>query len=167
VRPHFRFGSEIWNWSENFVSLGSEKKAWFHRIHFDAKHQKSEAKTKVKYAKIKWKNRRETKIKQKKRKKSEKVKKSGKSEKIYLNFASLCFASKQKVLNRSEAKNLKWKKVKKSEKSEKMQKNAKNSEKKWKKVKRSEIIDLHIASLCFASKRKLLKWSEAKNYKRK
>jgi len=30
VRPHFRFGSEIWNWSENFVSLGSEKKAWFH-----------------------------------------------------------------------------------------------------------------------------------------
>jgi hypothetical protein len=32
VRPHFRFGSEIWNWSENFVSLGSEKKpdfTWF------------------------------------------------------------------------------------------------------------------------------------------
>jgi hypothetical protein len=26
VRPHFRFGGEIWNWSENFVSLGSEKK---------------------------------------------------------------------------------------------------------------------------------------------
>jgi hypothetical protein len=25
-----------------------EKKAWFHMIHFDAKHQKSEAKTKVK-----------------------------------------------------------------------------------------------------------------------
>jgi hypothetical protein len=48
VRPHFRFGSEIWNWSENFVSLGSEKKAWFHMIHFDAKQQKSEAKTKVK-----------------------------------------------------------------------------------------------------------------------
>ncbi len=48
VRPHFRFGSEIWNWSENFVSLRSEKKAWFHMIHFDAKHQKSEAKTKVK-----------------------------------------------------------------------------------------------------------------------
>jgi len=48
VRPHFRFGSEIWNLSENFVSLGSEKKAWFHMIHFDAKHQKSEAKTKEK-----------------------------------------------------------------------------------------------------------------------
>ncbi len=26
VRPRFRFGSENWNWSENFVSLGSEKK---------------------------------------------------------------------------------------------------------------------------------------------
>ncbi len=25
VCPHFRFGSEIWNWSENFVSLGSKK----------------------------------------------------------------------------------------------------------------------------------------------
>ncbi len=48
VRPHFRFGSEIWNWSENFVSLRSEKKAWFHMIHFDAKPQKSEAKMKVK-----------------------------------------------------------------------------------------------------------------------
>ncbi len=47
-RPHFRFGSEIWNWSENFVSLRSEKKAWFHMIHFGAKHQKSEVKTKVK-----------------------------------------------------------------------------------------------------------------------
>ncbi len=40
VRPHFRFGSEIWNWGENFVLLGSEKKAWFHTIYFDAKHQK-------------------------------------------------------------------------------------------------------------------------------
>ncbi len=40
VRPHFRFESEIWNWKR--------KKAWFHMIHFDAKHQKSEAKTKVK-----------------------------------------------------------------------------------------------------------------------
>ena len=48
VRPHFRFGSEIWNWSENFISLGSEKNAWFHMIHFDVKHQKSEAKMKVK-----------------------------------------------------------------------------------------------------------------------
>jgi hypothetical protein len=71
VRPHFPFGSEIWNWSENFVSLGSEKKAWFHIIHFDAKHQKSEAKTKVKQAKIKWKNQSEMKIKWKKVKKSE------------------------------------------------------------------------------------------------
>ncbi len=28
--------------------LEAKKKAWFHMIHFDAKHQKSEAKTKVK-----------------------------------------------------------------------------------------------------------------------
>ncbi len=35
-----------------------------------------------------------------------------KSEKINLNFASLCFASKQKLLNRSKAKNLKQKKQK-------------------------------------------------------
>ncbi len=48
VRPHFRFGNEIWNWSENFILLGSEKKTWFHMIHFDAKHQESEAKMKVK-----------------------------------------------------------------------------------------------------------------------
>jgi hypothetical protein len=34
-------------------------------IHFDVKHQKSEAKTKVEEAKIKQKNRSETKIKQK------------------------------------------------------------------------------------------------------
>jgi hypothetical protein len=40
-----------------------------------------------------------------------KVKKSEKSKKIDLNFASLCFASKQKLLNRSEAKNLKRKKA--------------------------------------------------------
>jgi hypothetical protein len=50
-------------------------------------------------------------------KKSEK--KAKKKQKIDLNFASLCFASKQKLLNRSEAKNLKHKKTKKSEKSEK------------------------------------------------
>jgi hypothetical protein len=43
VRPHFRLGSEI----------GNGKKTWFYMIHFDAKHQKSEAKTKVKQAKIK------------------------------------------------------------------------------------------------------------------
>jgi hypothetical protein len=36
-----------------------------------------------------------------------------------LNFASLCFASKQKLLNQSEAKNLKRKKAGKSEKKRK------------------------------------------------
>jgi hypothetical protein len=51
-----------------------------------------------------------------KRKLSEKKrKKSEQSENIDLNFASLCFASKQKSLTRSEAKNLKRKKAKKSE----------------------------------------------------
>ncbi len=51
VHPHFRFGSEIWNWSENFASLGSEKKAWFNMIHLDVKHQKSEAKNEGKISK--------------------------------------------------------------------------------------------------------------------
>ncbi len=49
-------------------------------------------------------------------KKAKKAKKSEKNEKMYLNLASLCFASKQKWLNRSEAKNLKRKNVKKCEK---------------------------------------------------
>jgi len=50
VRPHFRFGSEIWNWKiEVKISFRLEaKKDWFHMIHFYAKHQKSEAQTKVK-----------------------------------------------------------------------------------------------------------------------
>ncbi len=65
-------------------------------IHFDAKHQKSEAKTKVKQAKIKWKNRSETKIKWKKVKKSEKKrKKAKKSEKKRKNIHEFRFASKQ------------------------------------------------------------------------
>jgi hypothetical protein len=51
--------------------------------------------------------------KKQKRRKSEKSEKSDKNEKIDLNLASLCFASKQKLLNRSKAKNLKWKKAKK------------------------------------------------------
>jgi hypothetical protein len=58
------------------------------------------------------------------------VKNSEKNEKIYLNFASLCFASKQKLLNQSEAKNLKRKKRKKCEK---MRKIAKKKRKKAKK----------------------------------
>ncbi len=55
------------------------------------------------------------------------MKKRKKAKKIDLNFASLCFASKQKLLNRSEAKNLKRKKAKKAKKK---RKNAKNSENK-------------------------------------
>ena len=62
-----------------------------------------------------------------------KSKKSEKSEKIDLNFASLCFVSKQKLLNRSEAKNLKRKKAGKSKKK---REKAKKSEKKRKKAKK-------------------------------
>jgi hypothetical protein len=87
-------------------------------IHFDVKHQKSEAKTKENKRKLSEKIKVKRNRSEKKRKKSEKsekkVKKSEKSEKIDLNFASLCFASKQKSLNRSEAKNLKRKKHKKT-----------------------------------------------------
>jgi hypothetical protein len=122
LRPHFRFRSEIWNWSKNFVSLGSEKKAWFHMIHFNVKQQKSEVKTKVKLAKIKWKNRSETKIKRKKVKIAKKAKKVTKNDKIDLNFALLCFASKQKLQNRSEAKNLKQKKRKSKKRGKKCEK---------------------------------------------
>ncbi len=42
VPPHFRFAS---------FRLEA-KKAWFHMIHFDAKHQKSELKTKVNKQKL-------------------------------------------------------------------------------------------------------------------
>ncbi len=49
------------------------------------------------------------------------MKKALKNEKIDMNFASLCFASKQKLRNRNEAENLKRKKAKKSEKSEKFE----------------------------------------------
>ncbi len=86
--------------------------------------------------------------KQKKVKK--KWKKAKKTKKISLNFASLCFASKQKWLNGSEAKNLKRKKRKNAKKNVK---NAKNSEKKWKKAKKSEKIDLNFALFCFPLKR--------------
>ena len=63
------------------------------------------------------------------------AKKSEKSEKIDLNFASLCFTSKQKSLNRSKAKNLKRKKRKKAKKK---RKKAKKKQKKVKKKEKSE-----------------------------
>ncbi len=116
VLPHFCFGSEIWNWSEKFASLGSEKKAWFHMIHFDAKHQKSEAKTKEKKRKLSEKieaKRKKTKKSEKSKKSEKKWKKAKRAKKIDLNIASLRFTSKQKWLNRSEAKNVKRKKRKK------------------------------------------------------
>jgi hypothetical protein len=56
------------------------------------------------------------------------VKKSEKSEeKKNLNFASLCFTSKQKSLNRSKAKNLKRKKRKNA--NQKRKKGEKNEKK--------------------------------------
>ncbi len=45
VRPRFRLGSEHWNWSKKFVSLGRKKKAWFRLFRIEAKQQKPEAKT--------------------------------------------------------------------------------------------------------------------------
>ena len=63
------------------------------------------------------------------------MKKSEKKRKIDLNFASLCFASKQKLLNRSEAKNVKRKEAKISEK---MQKNSEKMRKIAKKVKKAK-----------------------------
>jgi hypothetical protein len=61
-----------------------------------------------------------------------------------LNFASLCLASKQKLLNRSEAKKL-------------MRKIAKKSEK----------IDLNFALLCFASKRKITQVKRSEKFEAK
>jgi hypothetical protein len=49
----------------------------------------------------------------KKRKKAKKRKEGEKRKKIDFDFASLCFASKQKLLNQSKGKNLKQKKRKK------------------------------------------------------
>ncbi len=75
-----------------------------------------------------------------------------------LNFASVeakkfsplfCFEAKITKLKRSE----KFK--------------AKKSQKSQKKMKKSEKIDVNFASLCFASKQKLIKRSEAKHWKQK
>ncbi len=81
---------------------------------------------------------------QKDAKKSEKKRKKLKNR---LEFRFALFASKQKLLNRREGKNLKRKKC------EKMRK----KRKKVKKSEKSKKIDLNFASLCFPSKRKFLK----------
>jgi hypothetical protein len=78
-----------------------------------------------------------------------------KNEKIDFNFASLCFASKQKLLNRSEAKNLKRKKSKKSKKKQKMRKIAK----KVKKVKKNRL-EFRFALFRFEAKMTKVKRSE-------
>ncbi len=66
-------------------------------------------------------------------------------------------------MKKSESKRSEKFKAKKAKKSENK---AKKSEQKWKKAKKSKKIDLNFASLCFTSKQKLPKWSEAKNLKR-
>jgi hypothetical protein len=106
-------------------------------IHFDAKHQKSEVKTKVKYSKIKQKNQIETKISEKIDKNvffSPKTKLGSKIMQKILNFASF-EAKKFSPSFRFKAK------ITKSKRSEKF---------KAKKAKKSEKIDLNFASLRFA-----------------
>ncbi len=84
------------------------------------------------------------------------MKKSKNSKKFDLNFASLCFALKQKLLNRSEAKNLRRKKRKKVEKSEKKRKKQKKA-KKGKKSEKSKKKRKNRLEFRLTLKRKLLK----------
>ncbi len=86
------------------------------------------------------------------------MKKKQKNEKIGLNFASLCFASKQKLLNRSEAKNVK-------RKNEKMQKIAKKREKNEK--KRKNRLEFRFALFHFEAKIIQVKRSENKRIQAK
>ncbi len=86
------------------------------------------------------------------------MKKSNKNEKIDLNFASLCSASKQKLLNRSEAKNFKQKKQNKAKKCEKMLKIAKKGKKANK--KRTNRLEFRFALFCFEAKITQVKRSE-------
>ncbi len=149
VRPHFRFGSEIWNWSENFVLLGSEKKpnfTWFTSMRNTKNLKRKRRWNKQKLSekleakrKLSEKSEKTAKTSEKSEKKRKKVEKS---ENIDLNFALLCFALKQKWLNRSEVKILT---EKKRIKAKKLRKIAKKSEK-----KRKNVLEFHF------------KWSEAK-----
>jgi hypothetical protein len=86
-------------------------------------------------------------------------KKSEKSEKIDMNFASLCLASKQKLLNRSEAENLKRKKTKKT-------KNAKKAKKKKKGKKRKNRLEFRFALFRFEAKITKVKRSQKFEAKR-
>ena len=85
--------------------------------------------------KIKWKNWSETKIKQKKVEKSgkseKKSEKKRKKRKNRLEFRFALFASKQKLLNRSEAKNLKWKKASKQNYSSEVREKFEAKKEKW------------------------------------
>jgi hypothetical protein len=92
-------------------------------IHFDAKHQKSEAKTKVKKQKLSEKIGVQQKLSEKKRKKSgkkrkkaKKVKKSGKKRKNILEFRFALFRFEAKITKAKRSETFKAKKAKKSEK---------------------------------------------------
>jgi hypothetical protein len=77
-----------------------------------------------------------------------------------LNFASLCFASEQKLLNRSEAKILSKKKRKKAKKSEKNDKNQKKQKSEKKRKKRKSRLEFHFALFRFEAKITKVKQSE-------
>ncbi len=80
----------------------------FALFHFEAKITKAKQSEKFEAKKAK-----KSKKNGKKQKKVKKAKKVKKNEKIDLNFASLCFTSKQKLPKWSEVKNLKQKEAKK------------------------------------------------------
>jgi hypothetical protein len=77
-----------------------------------------------------------------------------KKRKNRLEFRFTLFPFEAKIIKLKRSKKLQAKKSEKRRKKEKKAKKAKKSEKKRKKAKK---IDLNFASLCFASKRKLLK----------
>jgi hypothetical protein len=95
-------------------------------------------------------------------KKSENKRKKRK-KRLESRFALFHFEAK--ITKSKQSEKFEAKKVKKCEK---MRKKFKKSEKKRKKAKKREKsakINLNFASLCFTSKQKLPKWSEAKNSK--
>jgi hypothetical protein len=61
VRPRFRCGSENWNWSESFVSLGSEKKGMISLVSRRSETAKIWSEIEREISKMKGKNRSETK----------------------------------------------------------------------------------------------------------
>jgi hypothetical protein len=95
--PETKLGSEIMRKILNFASF--EAKKFSPSFRFEAKITKSKRSEKFKAKKSEKSKKSKKSEKSKKVKKSEKKrKKEKKAKKIDLNFASLCFASKQKLL---------------------------------------------------------------------